>query len=79
MQARRLSGNGTMPRRGGAAGWLDLAAAPVFLIMAVLTMATGWGEADVHGTTELDGMAIMYGLMSVFHSAPWLGLRVRQA
>jgi hypothetical protein len=27
-----------------------------------------------HGASPLNGMVLMYGLMSVFHSTPWLKL-----
>ncbi|MGK6318004.1 hypothetical protein [Sphingomonas sp. DT-204] len=62
----------------GAADWLSLAAAPAFAIMALLTAAHG-GPADIlcsaaHGGSPLSGMTLMYVLMSVFHSAPWLKL-----
>ena len=62
----------------GAAGWLGLAAAPTFALMALLTFASG-GDADMicsamHGMSPLSGMAPMYVLMSAFHLAPWLKL-----
>ncbi len=62
-----------------AAGWISLAAAPAFAIMALLTSISGGGPPDilcsaVHGVSPLSGMAPMYLLMSAFHSAPWLKL-----
>src|SRR6266699_1256880 len=62
----------------GAAGWLSLAAAPTFAIMALLT-GLGGGPADMfcsaaHEASPLSGMLPMYLLMSAFHSAPWLKL-----
>jgi hypothetical protein len=62
-----------------AAGWLSLAAAPTFAIMALLTSVLGNGAPDMlcsamHGTSPLSGMVPMYLLMSAFHSAPWLKL-----
>jgi hypothetical protein len=62
----------------GAAGWLGLAAAPTFAVMALLTYVSG-GDADMmcsaaHGVSPLSGMVPMYLLMSAFHSAPWLKL-----
>ena len=61
----------------GAAGWLSLAAAPTFAIMALLTGALGGGAPDVlclatQDASPLSGMAPMYLLMSAFHSAPSL-------
>ena len=63
----------------GAAGWLCLAAAPTFAIMAVLSGILGGGSQDmlcaaVPGASPLSGMVWMYLLMSAFHSAPWLKL-----
>jgi hypothetical protein len=62
----------------GAAGWLSLAAAPTFAVMALLTSVPG-GDAGMmcsaaHGVSPLSGMVPMYVLMSAFHSAPWLNL-----
>ena len=65
----------------GAAGWLSLAAAPTFAVMALLTMMTGGGEADVlcaSAASPLGSMALMYGLMSAFHLTPWLKLAPRR-
>lgn len=61
-----------------AAGFLHLAAAPTFAIMALLTGVLGGGSPDalcsMGGASPLNGMAPMYLLMSAFHSAPWLKL-----
>jgi hypothetical protein len=77
-QSERATGsaNGTILR---AANWLRLAAAPTFAVMALLVggvdkslpSALCGGTAD---TSPLSGMAVMYLLMSVFHSASWLEL-----
>jgi hypothetical protein len=66
----------------GAAGWLGLAAAPTFAVMALLTCVPG-ADADMmcsaaHGASALSGMALMYVLMSAFHLAPWLKLIARR-
>ena len=58
------------------AGWLSLAAAPTFAIMALMTAVIGGGapEALCSSASPLSGMVPMYLLMSAFHSAPWLKL-----
>jgi hypothetical protein len=63
----------------GAAGWLGLAAAPTFAIMALLTGVLSDGKMAIMCSTAQDpsplgGMVPMYLLMSAFHSAPWLKL-----
>ena len=72
------------PRRGrGVAGWLALAAAPSFAMMALVMGVLGESEPDIlcsamHGGSMLGGMIPMYLLMSVFHSSPWLKLISRR-
>jgi hypothetical protein len=61
-----------------AAGWLNLAAAPTFAIMALWTGLFS-GQPDMlcmgmQHASPLNGMAPMYAMMSTFHSAPWLRL-----
>jgi hypothetical protein len=63
----------------GAADWLCLAAAPTFVIMALLTGVLGSGPRHKLCSTGQDasllsGMVPMYVLMSSFHSVPWLKL-----
>ena len=63
-----------------AAGWLSLAAAPTFAIMAVLTGLSGAHDmvcSTVHVASPLNGMVPMYVLMTVFHCVPWLRLMSR--
>ena len=62
-----------------AAGWMSLAAAPTFAIMALVTGFLGGGAMDAlcaaaHGGALLGGMVPMYALMSAFHAGPWLRL-----
>ena len=60
----------------GAADWLSLAATPTFAVMALVTSAggaDGFCSALLRGW-PLHGMTAMYGLMAVFHAAPWLRL-----
>lgn len=64
----------------GLAGWLCLAAAPTFAIMALLTAAHGGSDMCMSGpgATMLTGMVPMYLLMAAFHLAPWLRLAARR-
>jgi hypothetical protein len=71
------------PAASGAAlrtaDWLNLAAAPTFAVMALLTAVPGDGPLDAlcaaaRGASPLGGMTVMYLLMSAFHAAPWLRL-----
>ena len=64
-------------------GWLTLAAAPTFAMMALLTRIHGGGMPDMLCPEALDawplsGMVPMYLLMSAFHLAPWLRLLSRR-
>ena len=66
----------------GAPGWLGLAAAPTFAVMALLACMSS-GGADMmcsagHDASPLSGMVPMYLLMSAFHLAPWLQLITRR-
>ena len=70
------AGSGAAP---GVAGWLGLAAAPTFALMALWSALSG-GPPDVFcvpHASPLTGMTAMYALMSAFHAAPWLRLMAR--
>lgn len=62
-----------------ATEWLSLAATPTFALMAVLA---GGPLAGAHkmscssaaNMSPLNGMVVMYALMSAFHCLPWLRL-----
>jgi hypothetical protein len=63
----------------GAADWLGLAAAPTFAVMALATYITQDTPLHIlcsaaHGTGAMNGMCLMYLLMSAFHLPPWLRL-----
>ncbi len=58
----------------GAAGWLGLAAAPTFAIMALWTGLFS-GQPDMlcmamQSASPMSGMTAMYLLMSAFHLSP---------
>lgn len=69
------SGGGAAPR---VAGWLGLAAAPTFALMGLWTAFFSAHAATdcmaMGGSPPMSGMALMYLLMSVFHSTPWTRL-----
>lgn len=69
-----MSGSVAAP---GAAGWLNLGAAPVFALMALWTGLFAQPEMlcmPMHGTCSLDGMTLMCALMCIFHAVPWMKL-----
>ena len=60
-----------------AAGLLSFGAAPVFALMALWTGLFGQPDMlcmSMLDTSSLNGMALMYTLMSIFHAAPWMKL-----
>ncbi len=61
--------------RRGAAEWLSFAASPTFAAMALLS-SIGGDPASVMCSAAaflpVNGMALMYLLMSAFHVTPWL-------
>src|SRR5207244_10878809 len=60
----------------GAAQCLNLAAAPIFAVMALGTGLLGGGPANMNcpGASPLNSMAVMYVMMSAVHLAPWMKL-----
>jgi len=62
-------------RGGDAVGWLGLAAAPTFAVMAWVAATDAHSVcSSAAGMPPIDGMAWMYLLMSLFHVSPWLKL-----
>ena len=61
----------------GATAWLALAASPTFALMAWIAandtspMMLCTSDSPI---LPIDGMTVMYLLMSLFHLAPWLKL-----
>ena len=58
-----------------AADTLILAAAPTFAVMAWLSTGAdpaGLLCSSTPAGSAIDGMTLMYLLMSVFHAAPWM-------
>ena len=59
------------------AGWLGLAAAPTFALMAWISAADPQGMMMCSSASSLmpiNDMALMYLLMGLFHLSPWLKL-----
>ena len=62
-------------------GLLRLAATPVFGLMALATRGGGMHDMpgmDMPAGLALNGMALMYLLMALFHASPWLQLFARR-
>ena len=59
--------------------WSQLAAAPVFACMALLTARDAAADmiCSAQGGSMISGMIPMYLLMSLFHLGPWLRLFTR--
>ncbi len=61
----------------GLADRLRFAAAPTFAVMSLLTGFGGGGAphwlcSAAHEASPFGGMALMYGLMALVHTPPWL-------
>ena len=60
-------------------GWLGLAASPSFAALAIVSAAQASEPtlplcAAMPPGPAIGGMTLMYGLMSLFHAAPWFNL-----
>jgi hypothetical protein len=64
------------------ASWLGLAAAPTFTFMALWIGFFGGQPVmfcvGMQNASPLNGMVLMYALMSAFHAGPWLKLIARR-
>ena len=61
----------------GMAGWLALVASPTFALMAWIMAGDAPSIALCSSGLSflpIDGMTVMYLLMSLFHLSPWLKL-----
>jgi hypothetical protein len=79
--AAAKEGNAQDRQAGGAAGWLALAASPVFALMGLVAAVDAPRHAlcaSASGLLPIDGMTAMYLLMSLFHLPPWLKLASRR-
>lgn len=64
----------------GASGWLALAAAPSFALMAWVAANAASPLAFCSSShLPIGGMPTMYLLMSLFHLSPWLKLASARA
>ncbi|MBN9234804.1 MULTISPECIES: hypothetical protein [Phyllobacteriaceae] len=69
--------NGPRGATAGFTDWLCLAATPTFAAMALLSAVTGGADmicSSMADALPLNGMVMMYLLMSAFHLPPWLRL-----
>lgn len=63
-----------------ATGWLGLAAAPTFVSMAWAVALDSPGVCPAFTSwPSVNGMALMYLLMGLFHLSPWLRLLSHRA
>ncbi|MGY3615739.1 hypothetical protein [Bradyrhizobium sp. USDA 10063] len=68
----------TVVTKMSAADWLSLAAAPTFVVMALLTGVGGAPDTLCSTASPFAGMVPMYVLMTAFHLRPWLRLISRR-
>ncbi|MBD1548290.1 hypothetical protein [Roseibium aggregatum] len=80
-QATTANGKAGAQLPRDAAGWLGLAASPVFALMAWMSAGDAAQTlicSSASGLPPITGMTWMYLLMSLFHLPPWLKLASRR-
>lgn len=70
------NGSPTTWRPRSVSDWLSYAAAPTFVLMGLIAAIdmSPMALCSSAGVLRLDGMTVMYLLMSLFHLPPWLKL-----
>jgi hypothetical protein len=75
MSAAADKANASAGQARGTTGWLAFAASPTFALMAWIAANDASPMAFCSSSfLPLDGMTVMYLLMSLFHLSPWLKL-----
>jgi hypothetical protein len=79
MSAAADKGSARTRQARGTTGWLAFAASPTFALMAWIAANDASPMTFCSSSfLPLDGMTVMYLLMSLFHLSPWLKLASSQ-